>query len=146
MSFLRPLAVAFLLSSAVALGAAHGTHACTIDGKATAAADGHRAVRTTLRLTVTTARTWAPFVFRGRYQTAAPIRFTEDRAQLRRVLPSEAIGHGWRWTFGDGTHADGWTVTHRYARPGPFRITVEAYYPSWHRYLAFDTIRIVITR
>ena len=71
---------------------------------------------------------------------------TEDRAQLRQALPSDSLRHTLRWEFGDGTHALGWAITHRYARAGTYRITVHAYYSSWHQYFPFDNVRISIAR
>ena len=91
-------------------------------------------------------RIWAPFSFRSPYHAHAAIRLTEDRAQLRRVLPSDAMHQAWRWDFGDRTHATGWTVAHRYAHPGTYRITVSAYYPVFHQYFTMDTVRVRITR
>lgn len=118
--------------------------ACDIDGKATAFADGHRAVRTTF--TPATIKTWALFSFPGRYRANATIRFSEDQKQLRTVLVPEAMKRPWRWEFGDGTHGDGWTVTHRYKRAGIYRIFVEAYYPSSRQYASFDSLRLVVSR
>jgi chitodextrinase len=120
--------------------------ACTIDGQPTAYADGSRAVLSHLKLTVATARTWAPFSFRNAYPADASIRLSEDRAQLRRVLPPDTTQRAWRWDFGDGAHAIGWTVAHRYAHAGAYRITVSAYYPTFHQYFSFDTVRIMIAR
>ena len=134
------------LAATITLMVAQTAQACTIDGKATAFADGSRAVVSRLKLTVATARTWAPFSFRSPYHAHAAIRLTEDRAQLRRVLPSDAMHQAWRWDFGDRTHATGWTVAHRYAHPGIYRITVSAYYPDFHQYFTMDTVRITITR
>ena len=99
-----------------------------------------------ITFSLNTARTWALFSFPGRYRARTLIRFTEDRAQLRRALPADALRHNWRWDFGDGTHAPGWAVTHRYAHAGLYRITVQAYYSTLHRYFPFDKVRISITR
>jgi hypothetical protein len=131
---------------AIALVSAHGTHACDIDGKATAFANGARAVLSHVTFTLKTARTWALFSFPGRYHARTLIRFTEDRVQLRQVLPPESLRHSLRWAFGDGTHAPGWAATHRYAHAGTYRITVNAYYSTWHQYFPFDNIRISIAR
>jgi PKD domain len=146
MKYLHLSAGALALAATVALTAPQTAQSCTIDGKPTAFADGSRAVVSHLELTVATARTWAPFSFRSPYHAHAAIRLTEDRAQLRRVLPSDAMHQAWRWDFGDRTHATGWTVAHRYAHPGTYRITVSAYYPTFHQYFTMDTVRITITR
>jgi hypothetical protein len=146
MKYLHVLAGALALVTTITLTAPRAAHACTIDGQPTAFADGSRAVPSHVKLTVTSARTWAPFSFRSPYHAHAAIRLTEDRAQLRRVLPSDAMHQAWRWDFGDRTHARGWTVAHRYAHPGTYRITVSAYYPDFHQYFTMDTVRITITR
>jgi chitodextrinase len=146
MKYLHLLAGALALVATIILTAPQAAHACTIDGQPTAFADGSRAVPSHLKLTVTTARTWAPFSFRNAYHARAAIRLTEDRAQLRRVLPPDTMQRAWRWEFGDGTHATGWTVSHRYGHPGAYRINVAAYYPTFHQYFSFDTVRITITR
>lgn len=122
------------------------TRACTIDGQPTALADGRRALPTRDTVTAATVRTWAPFSFPGSYHAHAVIRLTEDRVQLRAALPPEALQRAWLWEFGDGTHTVGWSVAHRYGHPGRYRITVAAYYPTWHSAIAFDAVRIVIAR
>jgi hypothetical protein len=140
-------AVALILFVAGLCAAPQGVgHACTIDGQPTALADGRRAVFTQDAATAATVRTWAPFSFPDSYHIYAVIRLTEDRAQLRTVLPPEARQRAWLWRFGDGTHMVGWTVAHRYGHPGRYRIIVEAYYPTWHSYVAFDAVRIVLVR
>ena len=121
--------------------------ALSLSGAAAPAfANGARAVLSHVTFTLTTAHTWAYFSFPGRYHARMPIRFTEDRTQLRHALPTDALRHPWRWDFGDGTHALGWAVTHRYAHSGLYRITVQAYYSTWHRYFPFDNVRISIAR
>jgi hypothetical protein len=143
------LALALVVPLAGALAAPHMTVACTLDGRPTAFANGRRAVRTgpfsvKTPARVSSAQTWAPFSFPLSYHARAALRFTEDRAQLRRVLPADSMQRAWRWEFGDGVRAVGWTVTHRYTRPGTYRITVSAYVPSYGSYLLFDVVRIVI--
>ena len=142
----RVAAVLLVLMLTVALVSPHGANACDIDGKVSAIANGARAVRSHVTFTLKTARTWALFSFRGHYHARTPIRFTEDRARLRHVLPADALRHALRWDFGDGTHALGWAVTHRYAHAGIYRITVHAYYSTWQQYFPFDNVRISIAR
>jgi chitodextrinase len=147
MKYLHVLAGALALVATITLTAPQTAQAFTIDGKPTAFADGSRAVVSHVQFTAATARTWAPFSFRNPYHAHAAIRLTEDRAQLRGVLrPDDAMQRAWRWEFGDGTHATGWTVTHRHAHPGAYRITVSAYYPTYDQYIAFDRVRITIKR
>jgi PKD domain len=131
---------------AVALVSPHGTNVCDIDGKPTAVADGARAVLSHVTFTLKAARTWALFSFPGRYHARTPIRFPEERGQLQYALPPDSLRHTVRWDFGDGTHAMGWAVTHRDAHAGIYRITVNAYYSTWHRYFPFDNVRIRIAR
>lgn len=133
-----PLAGAGLAVQAVA-------HACTLDGQPTAVANGHRAVPSQSTASAATVRTWAPFSFPGAYHVRAVIRLGEDQTQLRATLPPEAFDRPWSWQFGDGTHTVGWTVAHCYVHPGRYRIIVGAYYPTWHSYVAFDAVRIVMT-
>ena len=119
--------------------------ACTLDGKATAFADGSRAVLTSGSYTPAAGRIWAPFRFAPIYHARTAITLSEDRRALQRALPPEGLGRAWRWDLGDGARAVGWTVTHRYAHPGAYRITVSSYYPSWHQYFQFDSVRIMIS-
>ncbi len=120
--------------------------ACTLDGQPTATANGRRALPSRGTLSAAVIRTWAPFSFPGTYHVGTVIRLREDQTQLHAVLPPEAFERPWTWQFGDGTHAVGWTVVHRYGRPGRYRITVSAYYPTWHSAVAFDAVRIILTR
>lgn len=132
-----------------ALVASTVVHACTIDGKATASVNGQRAVRAPLvtkPLPASVARTWAMFTFNGHYTTRSLLHLVEDRAQLKLALSAETMKQTWRWDFGDGAHASGWSVTHRYTRAGTYRITVSSYYPAFHKYFAFDEVRIVVGR
>jgi PKD domain len=142
----RVAAVLLVLMLSVAVVSPREANACDIDGKATAIANGARAVRSHATFTLKTARTWALFSFPGHYHARTPIRFTEVRAQLRHVLPADALRHTLRWDFGDGMHLLGWTVTHRYAHAGIYRITVNASYSTWHQYFPFDNVRISIAR
>lgn len=145
----RLAAPALALAGALVLSGV--ASACTIDGKATAYVDGRRAARTPLitkPLPASAARTWAMFTFNGRYRAGTALRLMEDRAQLKSALSAQTLSaaKSWRWDFGDGSHASGWAVTHKYTHPGTYRITVAAYYSAWHKYFAFDAIHIVVTR
>ncbi len=141
----RAVALLLLLVGAFAARQAV-THACTLDGQPTAVANGQRAAPSRGAISAATVRTWAPFSFPGSYRVNTGIRLREDQAQLRAVLPPEAWERAWLWQFGDGTHTLGRSVVHRYRRPGRYRITVAAYYPTWRSYVAFDAVRIVLTR
>lgn len=141
---LRTALAALAVASALVQAGSLTTSACTIDGTPSALANGQRATISHDRITSTTLRTWAYFTFAGRYPTRTPIRFTEDRRSLRLVLAPAALAHALRWDFGDGTQADGWTVTHRYSQPGAYRLSIAAYDAGWHRYFPFDRVRIIV--
>ena len=143
MSRSRFRAVAFVVPVIVGLTTSYTAQACTVDGKPTALADGKLAVRVPSQPAAASARTWAPFAFPGRYHAGTLIRFAENAVARRSVLSWEAANKPWRWEFGDGTHATGWSVTHRYTHPGTYRITVFAYYPAFHRSYSFDAVQIV---
>jgi hypothetical protein len=139
-------AAVLALAAGGLLVAAQSVAACTLDQKATAFADGHLAHKATAKLTLATASTYAPFAFPGHYARGSAIHLSEDQAALRKVLVPDAMRRPWLWQFGDGTHQTGWTVTHRYARPGTYRISVEAYWPTLGGYSAIDKVSIVVTR
>ena len=140
------IAAALCATLGVMIVAPRPAAACSLDGKPTAFADGRRAVLSTDRDTRATMRTWAPFSFAGRYRARMSLRLAEDQAALQVVLPPGTLRYPWTWTFGDGTSGRGWTVTHRYAHPGVYRITIKAYYPTWQEYIPFDTVRITVVR
>ncbi len=140
---LLPLTAGLALGACAVVGPA-AARACSIDGKPTVSANGQRAVLTHLAFTQQTASSWALFTFRSRYRAGTPIALKEDSLSLSKVLPLEALGHPWRWQFGDKLQSVGMVVAHRYARPGIYRIVVSAYYPSFHQYFPFDTVRIKV--
>ncbi len=139
-------AAVLVMAAGGLLVAAQTVAACTLDQKATAFADGHLAHKATEKLTLATASTYAPFAFPGHYARDTAIRFSENQAALRKVLVPDAMRRPWLWQFGDGTHQTGWRVAHRYAHPGTYRISVEAYWPTLGGYSAIDKVSIVVTR
>jgi PKD repeat protein len=54
---------------------------------------------------------------------AAPPAVTAQESGLTVTLTADQPGH---WDFGDGQSADGTTVTHTYAKPGAYTVTVTA--------------------
>jgi len=50
----------------------------------------------------------------------------------------------WRWAFGDGQTAYGWTIRHAYTHPGTWRIAVDAYDPGTNLWWNFDQVQITI--
>jgi hypothetical protein len=100
MDRLAHLAVVLILPAAGALAAVQAvTHACTIDGQPTAVANGRRTVPSQNPPTLATVRVLAPFSFPGAYQARTVIPLTEDRTQLRAVLPPK------RWSGRGGGHS-----------------------------------------
>ncbi len=141
---IRAVLAVLAVSSGLVYAGAHAASACTIDGKPSALANGQRAMISHDPITSATLRTWAYFTFAGHYPTGTSIRFTEDRRSLRLALAPDALAHALRWDFGDGTQADGWTVTHRYSQPGAYRLSIAAYDDGWHQYFPFDRVRIIV--
>jgi hypothetical protein len=63
-----------------------------------------------------------PIAIIGSVSTAlenAPVKFNSDRS----YDPDGSIT-AWQWTFGDGKRANGGTVTHKYASPGTYNVTL----------------------
>lgn len=88
-------------------------------------------------------RTYAPFVAAGPMAKNRLFRFDEIRRFVS--LPPEAFAHPWRWRFGDGTPAStGEQVAHLFAHIGAYRVAVDAWVPTRHEWLTFDTARIEI--
>jgi hypothetical protein len=84
---------------------------------------------------------WAPFVLSFSLHTSR----NESLAEIAQAvpLPQEAFKTPWRWNFGDGTgYARGTAVHHTYTRPGTYKITVEAYFPSHKFWYTFDALQV----
>jgi hypothetical protein len=117
--------------------------ACSLDGVPSLSANGHLAGLTKDPPTQATLAHWARFTL----PAAAPgdaLRLTEDLSNLRRSLPVAALARPFRWSFGDGTSAQGYAVVHRYARQGWYRIMVSALLPGLHNPIVFDSARLQI--
>jgi hypothetical protein len=121
--------------------------ACTLDGQPTASANG-RLARLNPHTPQTTAdlATWAAFIFTQHFHARLPVTLTEDRRALARVLIAEALRRPWRWEFGDGSTGYGWSVRHTYARPGTWRVTVDAYLPNTKKWYHFDQVMLTVER
>lgn len=127
-----------LLSGILLLAAAPAARACSLDGIASLSANGNTASLTGGAATASTLAYWAPFTLLA----AAPgdtLRLSEDLGKIRKSLPPEAFKAPFRWTFGDGTVAEGQTAEHRYSRLGTYKITVSYYWPAQHRWIQFDS-------
>lgn len=138
---LGTLAFAMIAAMYLNPSATHSAHsgATSVDPPPTISADGRLAQPNLQPPTTPSAlAVWAPFVFTRAYQAGTLISFTEDRTAIARSLVPSALRSPWRWDFGDGTTATGWTVRHAYTRPGTWRVTVEAYFPGTRRWYTFD--------
>jgi len=121
------------------------TSACTIDGKPSAFANDIRAVLYQQAPTPATYAWWARFTFPRAFRVGQPIAFHESDAQVRPLLPLADLTRSWRWEFGDKTAQVGDRVTHRYQQPGRYKVSVEAYFPTYG-WEAFDSMTITIQR
>jgi hypothetical protein len=119
---LRALFLLPLVLLALAPGVAA---ACAIDNTASLSADGVRAQLTTE--SVTDPSRWAPFTFTKAFASGSPLQIVENGADLARTLSAAERAAPFRWVLGDGTTVVGHMVTHRYARPGTYRLAVWGY-------------------
>ncbi len=87
---------------------------------------------------------WAPFIASSTYRSGATIVLTENRTELARTLLPTVMTHPWRWQFGDGAAAYGWTVRHAYKHAGRWRVTTDCYDPASRTWNNFDQAVIVV--
>lgn len=123
-------------------GGAGAANACSIDGVPTLTVNGYTvAINKTVPTGTANLRLWAPFVLSfplhsGRNEVLAEIA---NRVPLR----LEAFKTPWRWNFGDGSKAArGMTVRHTFSKPGIYKVTVDAYFPSHHFWYTFDAVQV----
>ncbi len=91
-----------------------------------------------------TLKVWAPFV--PPFSLIATRTYTFAEIRQRIPLTPEAFENSWRWAFGDGTPpARGDSVRHVYRRPGVYRVTVAAYFPSHKIWYTFDALQVRVT-
>jgi hypothetical protein len=137
--------VALLLVAGCILGVSGPARACALDSRPSAYADGQLdRVNAQAPTTAAQLATWTAFVFARSYPVRRAIVFTEDRREVARTLVPAALRRPWRWRFGDGHTAYGWTVRHAYARPGRWRIQVDAYLPSTRQWYSFDQVTVTV--
>ena len=137
------LAAALALCAATMLGARAGqASACSIDGVPSLTVNGYQVViNKVVPKLGADLRLWAPFVLPFPLHTHR----AEDLAEItqRVALQPIAFKTPWRWNFGDGTRsARGMKVTHVFARPGTYKVTVEAYFPAHHFWYTFDAVQV----
>lgn len=118
--------------------------ACAIDSVPSLTADGQLDRLADPPTTSAELATFAPFQLPRSYAAGHSIVFTELRKEVAKSLVPDAMTRPWRWQFGDGASANGWTVKHAYTRAGRHRIVVEAYAPSTRQWIAFDQVTITI--
>jgi hypothetical protein len=116
-----------------------------LDSRPSISADGLLA-HTNLQPPTTEAElaVWAPFIFARTYRAGVVVSFTENRKEVAQSLVPSAMLRPWRWDFGDGKNATGWTVHHAYAKPGTRRITAYAYFPATKQWYKFDQAMVRI--
>ena len=116
--------------------------ACVIDNTASLSANGVRATPTTSA--PSGAGPWAQFTVGKAFASGAPVRFTELHSDLVRSLAPATLAAPFRWAFGDGASTLGHLATHRYARPGLYRLTVYGFSPRTHGWFPFDNVLVRI--
>jgi hypothetical protein len=140
-TFRRGMA-ALLVATGVAAGASPAL-ACSLDNKPSVSANGLLAeFNPQVPINSSQLANFAPFVFSRSYPLQKPVTLTENRRDIARSLQPSAMQHPWRWRFGDGKVAYGWTVKHAFSRKGNLRISVDAYYPGTKQWYLFDQVLI----
>jgi hypothetical protein len=120
------LAVLGLVVGAV-LGAMGTARACGLDGVPSLLVNGRLVVVNRALPVQGQLAKWAPFVAPGIYPAGQPVLLQEAQGRLLVALPPSAFRTPWRWTFGDGTQAQGIRVRHRYRQRGTYVVGVRAY-------------------
>lgn len=130
--------IAMALVAALSPGIAS---ACVIDNTASLYADGVRATPST---SAPSNGFWAPFTVDKAFASRAILHLTEARSDLERSLTASELSAPYRWLFGDNTTSLGHAVSHRYRRPGSYRITIYAFSQRTHRWFPFDNVAVRI--
>ncbi|HEY8284752.1 MAG TPA: PKD domain-containing protein [Chloroflexota bacterium] len=117
------------------------TQACGIDGIPSLTVNGYMVVINKQVPVGPGLRLWAPFVL----SFSLHARRAEVLAELPQRVPlqPEAFRNPWRWNFGDGSaQVRGITVHHTFSKPGIYKITVAAYFPSRKFWYIFDAVQV----
>ena len=121
------------------------SQACGIDGIPSLTVNGYLVVINKQVPTGPNLKLWAPFVLSFSLHTGRDEMLQE--LPQRVPLQPEAFRNPWRWNFGDGTHSvRGITVHHRFSKPGTYKVTVEAYFPSRKYWYTFDALQVRVLR
>ncbi len=95
--------------------------ACGLSSTATMTANGQPALA--YPLTQDSPPSTPIGIFGQQYVAQGPISFTEDLSRL--PTPVDPNAYGWSWDFGDGAKAQGFAVTHTYAKPGTYSVRLQ---------------------
>lgn len=127
-------------------GMAATARACSVDGVPSLTVNGYSVViNTAAPKGAADLRVWAPFVLGFPLHTGRDELMTEIRTLV--ALQPEAFTTPWRWSFGDGTPAvRAASVHHTFRRPGTYKITVDAYFPSAKLWYTFDAVQVRVVR
>jgi hypothetical protein len=109
------------------LGGIRLAHACGLDGIPSLTVNGTVVMVNRVQPLPGRLSTWAPFSTRGVYPAGTPVLLAEIRSRVLWTLPPSALSTPWRWTFGDGTQAQGLSVRHTYRHAGAYVVGVRAY-------------------
>lgn len=137
----RVVGVPVLLLASALSARAMPAQACSIDGVPSLTVNGYSAVINKQVPVGPQLRLWAPFVLTFSLHTHR----NETLAELPQRVPlqPEAFRTPWLWNFGDGSHtARGTNVHHRFSKPGTYKITVAAYFPSRKFWYTFDALEV----
>jgi hypothetical protein len=127
-----------LFVASLALAPIGSLYACGLDGVPSISGNGVLAQRNSVRASPSHLGHWAQFVIPRSFGAGASVRLTENVAELHRTLLPSAFGRPWRWSFGDGTTATGFDVTHAYKHSGDYKLVVSAFYSNYKTWFQFD--------
>lgn len=74
------------------------------------------------------------------YVVGQPIRFVLDTA----IMPVSGQTYGWRWSQDDQQVEAGQSITHTYAKPGSYIISLEFKTPAETDYRSVDTVGVTV--
>jgi PKD repeat protein len=119
--------------------------ACTIDGTPSATVNGSIVVLNKVPPIGRNLQVWAPFLAQSSVRVDQKATLAEIAQRV--ALTQEAFRNPWKWTFGDGTgSARGTVVHHVYRRPGTYKVSVLAYFPSHKFWYTFDAIQVRVVK